>query len=60
VIVYVLKNEGSYVGRDRISFSATMFRLALKPVHPPIKWVTGSVSLGRKLLDYEVDHLFNK
>jgi hypothetical protein len=37
---------------------ATSFRLALGPILPQIQNVQGSVSIGIKRLEHEVDHIF--
>jgi hypothetical protein len=34
----------------------TMSRPALRPIQPPIQWISGALSLGVKWLGYEADH----
>jgi hypothetical protein len=40
-----------------ISLFTTMSRMALGPTQPPIQWVPGALSLGKKRPGREADHL---
>jgi hypothetical protein len=45
----------SWQGMGIFLFTTTS-RMALGPIQPPIKWVSGALSLGKKQLGSEADH----
>jgi len=55
LVCYRLDDRDSIPGRER-DFFAAAYRLALKPIHPPIQWVPRLLSAGVKWLGREVDH----
>jgi hypothetical protein len=53
---YGLDDQGSILGRGKISFVSVASRLALEPTQPPVQWLAAAVSPRVKRQGREADH----